>query len=412
MKKILSIILVMIICLSCTAVVYAEEDHSPCLHKNATYKLVDEGETKSHTMTCLDCQTTETQNCTDVLPEGSVDDHCDLCERALKHEDTEWVHDENSHKMICSMNKDAVYFEGEHTWGEWAETKPASEEAKGEETRKCDVCGRTETRETDKLEHEHKYTDKVVTPTCTEKGYTKHSCACGYSYSDSEVDAKGHSYTSKTVAPTCEEAGYTKHECKCGYSYKDAEVAKKGHTFSEWKVTKEATYKEEGEKTRTCSVATCKKVEIEKIDKIAHECNYESVVTKPTCEKEGFTTKTCKLCGDTQQVEIVSATGHDEKNAKIIDKVEATCTKEGYTGDKICPLCKEILKKGEKVKKLAHDWNEKGFCKICKVDKTNPKTGDNIMISVSVMLASMAGLTACAFVYKKKFAYRSKRVEK
>ncbi len=32
----------------------------------------------------------------------------------------------------------------------------------------------------------------------------------------------------------------------------------------------------------------------------------------------------------------------DEKTAK-----EATCTEEGYTGDKICPTCKKVLEHGE-----------------------------------------------------------------
>ena len=38
------------------------------------------------------------------------------------------------------------------------------------------------------------YTDTVVAPTCTAKGYTIHTCACGDSYVDSYTDALGHSY--------------------------------------------------------------------------------------------------------------------------------------------------------------------------------------------------------------------------
>ena len=37
-----------------------------------------------------------------------------------------------------------------HVWGEWVETRPAAEDAEGEETRTC-VCGETETRSTPKL---------------------------------------------------------------------------------------------------------------------------------------------------------------------------------------------------------------------------------------------------------------------
>jgi len=40
--------------------------------------------------------------------------------------------------------------------------------------------------------HGHVYTETVVEPTCTEKGYTLHECECGKSYIDNEINAKGH----------------------------------------------------------------------------------------------------------------------------------------------------------------------------------------------------------------------------
>ena len=43
------------------------------------------------------------------------------------------------------------------------------------------------------------YTDIVVAPTCTAKGYTIHTCACGESHVDSYVDALGHSFGEWTV---------------------------------------------------------------------------------------------------------------------------------------------------------------------------------------------------------------------
>ncbi len=41
--------------------------------------------------------------------------------------------------------------------------------------------------------HKHSYTKKVVNPTCTDKGYTLYTCACGHSYKDNYVNAK-HNY--------------------------------------------------------------------------------------------------------------------------------------------------------------------------------------------------------------------------
>lgn len=43
-------------------------------------------------------------------------------------------------------------------------------------------------------EHTHSYTTAVTAPTCTEKGYTTHTCACGDSYKDTYTKALGHSY--------------------------------------------------------------------------------------------------------------------------------------------------------------------------------------------------------------------------
>ena len=42
--------------------------------------------------------------------------------------------------------------------------------------------------------HEHTYTETVTAPTCTEQGYTTHTCECGDSYVDTYIDALGHDY--------------------------------------------------------------------------------------------------------------------------------------------------------------------------------------------------------------------------
>ncbi|WP_028509245.1 CAP domain-containing protein [Ruminococcus sp. NK3A76] len=70
----------------------------------------------------------------------------------------------------------------------------------------------------------HKYKDTVVKPTCTEGGYTLHTCSvCGNSYKDTETKTAGHKYTDKVVKPTYTSGGYTEHTCTvCGNSYKDS----------------------------------------------------------------------------------------------------------------------------------------------------------------------------------------------
>ena len=63
--------------------------------------------------------------------------------------------------------------------------------------------------------HEHSYTAVVTPPTCTEKGYTTHTCACGDSYVDTYVDALGHAWDSGTVTkqPTATETGVRTYTC-------------------------------------------------------------------------------------------------------------------------------------------------------------------------------------------------------
>ena len=55
---------------------------------------------------------------------------------------------------------------------------------------------------------------------------------------DDLCTGSGHSYTTKVVEPTCTEQGYTLHTCsKCGDSYKDNVTNKLSHKFGEWSVT-------------------------------------------------------------------------------------------------------------------------------------------------------------------------------
>ena len=65
---------------------------------------------------------------------------------------------------------------------------------------------------------EHTYEDTVKEATCTEAGYTTHTCSvCGHSYTDGNTAAKGHSYTTK------EENGKRIYTCSvCGYSYSES----------------------------------------------------------------------------------------------------------------------------------------------------------------------------------------------
>ena len=77
------------------------------------------------------------------------------------------------------------------------------------------------------------YDVKTVAPTCTQEGYTEHTCKkCGESYRDSETSKIAHNYESELVISDCFEEGYTKHTCTaCGDSYTDTPTDKTTHYF-------------------------------------------------------------------------------------------------------------------------------------------------------------------------------------
>ena len=82
--------------------------------------------------------------------------------------------------------------------------------AEGSYTMAC-VCGLTKTEVIPTVPHS--YTDVVTAPTCTEEGYTTHTCsACGDSYTDEITEATGHTYSDDWSADGLQHW----HECFCG----------------------------------------------------------------------------------------------------------------------------------------------------------------------------------------------------
>ena len=69
------------------------------------------------------------------------------------------------------------------------------------------------------------------------------------------LPALGHYYESETIAPTCTEQGYSIHTCStCNDIYYDSYVPALGHTWGDWVSNNDATLNADGTKTRTCSV--------------------------------------------------------------------------------------------------------------------------------------------------------------
>ena len=78
------------------------------------------------------------------------------------------------------------------------------------------------------------------------------------------------------------------------------------------------------------------------------------VGAKPaTCTEDGYTgDEVCTVCGETvKKGEVIPALGH---KTQLVGAKAAACTEDGYTGDEVCTVCQEIVKKGEVIPALGH----------------------------------------------------------
>lgn len=201
----------------------------------------------------------------------------------------------------------------------------------------------------------HNYTSTVTEPTCTEEGYTTHTCiACGDTYKDSITPIVGrhtpgaaatcttaqtctacgeiladkldHDYRSTIVAGTCTEGGYTSHECAlCHDTYRDSYTPVQAHTPGA---------------AATCTAPqTCTVCHAIITPVISHD--YKETVTRPTCTEEGYTSHTCSVCQTVYVDSITPAIGHTPGD-------EASCH-----APQVCTVCNSLL-----VSRLEHVMEE------------------------------------------------------
>ena len=105
-----------------------------------------------------------------------------------------------------------------------------------------------------------------------------------------------HSYVDVVTNPTCTEKGYTTHTCDCGDSYVDTYTTAAGHTYGEWAITKEPTETETGSKERTCSACGNKDTGIIPVLEHIHNVALQNG-TAATCTTAGFKDYYTCSCG-------------------------------------------------------------------------------------------------------------------
>ena len=190
-----------------------------------------------------------------------------------------------------------------------------------------------------------------------------------------------HSYKDVVTAPTCTEKGYTTHTCACGKSYVDTYTDALGHAWDSGKVTKEPTETETGVKIFTCT--RCGETKTETIPKLTHEHSYDAVVTAPTCTAKGYTTHTC-ACGDSYVDAYTDALGHawDEgKVTKAATETESgvktfTCTRCGETKTEVIPATGSV-DVTEMFTDVSHSWADDGI-RYCVTHQLMSGIGNNL----------------------------------
>ncbi len=191
--------------------------------------------------------------------------------------------------------------------------------------------------------HNHKFTEEIVSATCTEDGYIKKKCTnCDYE-EIKIIKAKGHDISRVQINATCEADGYISETCsKCDYENIKILQAT-GHDISINKV--DATCTENGFETETCSKCDYEKTEI--LFATGHDLKGQKV--DPTCEKDGYVDQKCTKCNYSIK-ETLKATGHIPSAATVENRIEPTSTQDGsYVLVTRCSICKKELSRQKNI---------------------------------------------------------------
>ena len=172
----------------------------------------------------------------------------------------------------------------------------------------------TETRDIDALGHDLVHHDGKAA-TCTANGWAAYDTCnrCDYT-TYKEIAATGHDYNAVVTEPTCTEKGYTTHTCAaCGDSYIDTYTDALGHDYGAWKQTKAPTCTEKGTETGKCS--RCDVTETRDIDALGHDLVHHDGKAA-TCTANGWAAyDTCSRCNYNTYKEI-AALGHNYASGK------------------------------------------------------------------------------------------------
>ena len=218
-----------------------------------------------------------------------------------------------------------------------------------------------------------------------------------------------------TTEATCEVDGTRTYTAKVtfeGKEYTDTKteaIPATGHAYGEpvWKWNDDFT----ASATFTCGNDTS---HVETVNAAVTN----EVTTAATCEVDGVRTYTAKVTFEGKEytdtkTEVIPATSHD---TELVGAKDATCTEDGYTGDEVCKVCQTVVKQGEVIPALGHDYKD-GKCSRCGAEEPTtpvepgkpqqpekpttpdtPATGDSSNMTALWVVLAVAGLGIIALV--------------
>ena len=302
--------------------------------KNATCTQVG---TKSRK--CTVCGKTETQT---IAKTG----HKSVTDKAIPATCITDGKTEGSHCSVCGavIKAQEIIKATGHKFGNWTTTKNATCTQVGTKSRKCTVCGKTETQTIAKTGHKS-VTDKAISATCTTDGKTEgsHCSVCGAVIKAQDtIKATGHKFGNWTTtkSATCTESGTQIRKCEnCGAT-ESKSLSAKGHTEVVDKAipaTCTTDGKTEGSHCSVCG-AVIKAQDI--IKATGHKFGNWTTTKSSTCTESGTQIRKCETCGATESKSL-SAKDHTE----VVDKaIPATCTTDGKTEGSHCSVCGAVIK--------------------------------------------------------------------
>lgn len=231
----------------------------------------------------------------------------------------------------------------DHKWKVKSET-PATCLDSAQTTYRCSECSLEEVKQVSGSKPlGHDYSETVVPPTCSEDGYTLHTCSrCKDSYQTNEIKKIDHTFSQEIIqAPTCETIGYCRNICTiCAY-FETVEMPLAEHSWIAQVV--DPTHTEKGYTSYTCQVCA-----------VGHRDDYTDykpynmiwTIQEATCTESGFRVGVCEDgCGHTETV-IISPNGHEFGEWEVIRRAEAhaaglesrTCTHCQYAETRSIPF--------------------------------------------------------------------------